>query len=1022
MLYSSERYMRTPSAIFSSVISCLLLLTSTPVVYAQETESTSLFGDRDEAVTAADFYSPPPVFVDEIDAAQNQTGTYDVRFSVHNTGTEVVGSIGYRLELLSPAQVLEEGSEQIVNDAPDVYDSVTGAEAVTVVGGDTKFITTTYTPPKVPAGEYRLRAQLVTSNGRELGWNDIPVSITSGAEGPFALLLPGTFEIAGHDELIPPLSGPNISPGDSFSVRSTIRNVSSQDGVFIPRVQVYRFDSPETVINEVTADPVSVAAGTDNELSIALTAPSNPAVYRARVDLVTDEGEKISTTSLYHWVVRGLGANIISARIVEYAGSAGGQIITAVDYTGPADAETSTVGNLSVAIVDEQGVAGSVTIPEDIELTDEVIQGYARITLNRDVIGTPAIEVKITDKDGAVLATYSSVINLSEEETAMLDDNTQSGYAADSTVMFLTQYRYPIAIGLVVVVLVLILMLVISRRKPPITPIALFLVGTLGFVGWIHQVDAQINVVTSDTMQQLCQRIRYSGAWCSLPGRVVEVFVNQPHHNRTSPTYNRTSTPLQIRVTQAGCNNAVDTTYITPRYDRSGKLFASLNGAGAAWQQFPQVAISAACQTNWCQLSSNYNANLSFSSLPKHISQTTLQLQAIYRRIAVNYGTRAIDLQNAINLGSAHVVNVWVKFTPTPQCSDGIDNDGDGYSDSRDPGCHTDGIPTNPGSYQPTDDDERDPVVVQQPVNQAPIAEGSASVNGAYTQNIIVTQGVPFSVGLRANFDIDGNGLVSRDPDGWGHATFGVANGGKCEWNADLDTGGSFEKVIPNPANPGACSTTGWNITIDRPPGTYTVPLLRVTDAAGTISNTSNLSIIVRANTNPRLACIGPAQAVVGQPVTFQAQSYGNPISGQWEVPIGITKTGAGANFVNVFPPNAVGAPRGVRVNAIGSTAVCTINVLPSPTPVPDPIPPTPNPNPSTPGPGTPSPAVTTITPTPAVPECSDGIDDDGDGLVDCADNGCWTDPNDSSTCDSTNNSEFLPATEISPGPFQETE
>lgn len=42
------------------------------------------------------------------------------------------------------------------------------------------------------------------------------------------------------------------------------------------------------------------------------------------------------------------------------------------------------------------------------------------------------------------------------------------------------------------------------------------------------------------------------------------------------------------------------------------------------------------------------------------------------------------------------------------QCSDGIDNDGDGVIDAADPGCHTDNDPNNPASYVPTDNDETD--------------------------------------------------------------------------------------------------------------------------------------------------------------------------------------------------------------------------------------------------------------------------------------------------------------------------
>jgi|GEM_PF-5840131 len=53
----------------------------------------------------------------------------------------------------------------------------------------------------------------------------------------------------------------------------------------------------------------------------------------------------------------------------------------------------------------------------------------------------------------------------------------------------------------------------------------------------------------------------------------------------------------------------------------------------------------------------------------------------------------------AVACGAAAVV---------PQCSDTADNDGDGVIDADDPGCHTDGDPDNPDTYDPNDDDETD--------------------------------------------------------------------------------------------------------------------------------------------------------------------------------------------------------------------------------------------------------------------------------------------------------------------------
>ncbi|MBA3724780.1 MAG: hypothetical protein H0W89_07950, partial [Candidatus Levybacteria bacterium] len=41
------------------------------------------------------------------------------------------------------------------------------------------------------------------------------------------------------------------------------------------------------------------------------------------------------------------------------------------------------------------------------------------------------------------------------------------------------------------------------------------------------------------------------------------------------------------------------------------------------------------------------------------------------------------------------------------RCSDGIDNDGNGFIDAKDSTCHTDGNPDNPSSYDPNKDGER---------------------------------------------------------------------------------------------------------------------------------------------------------------------------------------------------------------------------------------------------------------------------------------------------------------------------
>jgi LPXTG-motif cell wall-anchored protein len=88
-----------------------------------------------------------------------------------------------------------------------------------------------------------------------------------------------------------------------------------------------------------------------------------------------------------------------------------------------------------------------------------------------------------------------------------------------------------------------------------------------------------------------------------------------------------------------------------------------------------------------------------------------------------------------VTLGHAEVNGV--ACGAPPQCSDGIDNDGDGVIDADDPGCHTDGDASNPDSYDPLHDSELDaaapaapaisPDAPMSPAAQLPATGGNAA-------------------------------------------------------------------------------------------------------------------------------------------------------------------------------------------------------------------------------------------------------------------------------------------------------
>ena len=65
-----------------------------------------------------------------------------------------------------------------------------------------------------------------------------------------------------------------------------------------------------------------------------------------------------------------------------------------------------------------------------------------------------------------------------------------------------------------------------------------------------------------------------------------------------------------------------------------------------------------------------------------------------------------LRVPNLLDVTLAHAEVTGAQCREAPECSDGIDNDGDGRIDIADPECHTDGNPDNPQSYDPNDDSE----------------------------------------------------------------------------------------------------------------------------------------------------------------------------------------------------------------------------------------------------------------------------------------------------------------------------
>ena len=120
-----------------------------------------------------------------------------------------------------------------------------------------------------------------------------------------------------------------------------------------------------------------------------------------------------------------------------------------------------------------------------------------------------------------------------------------------------------------------------------------------------------------------------------------------------------------------------------------------------------------------------------------------------------------------------------------PQCSDGVDNDGDGLIDAADPGCHSDGNANNPASYVPSDNDESNGT----PSSPAPTHAGAnnGNGNGAGVKGL---KGSGHKPQCSDGIDNDGDNLVDEADPGC-HSDGNAHNASSYNPNDDSEVNGT---------------------------------------------------------------------------------------------------------------------------------------------------------------------------------------------------------------------------------------
>ncbi len=624
-----------------SFLSGLVFISSTLIVFlasgaslAKETSTAeSPYGDRPEHIDVDNAYRPPMVYADEVDLKVVADRRLEGAFDIINDTDETVSDLGYRIEVYGDP-LGEEGG----NDPQVLFGRLQSGDAIALTAKERRNVSFAFDLPSLPKGAYVAQVQILQTGGRKLGWGRAPLVLTKGtADFVYAyeasIVLP---EFAGRE--VHPLTGPNVDPGGALMLTAKVEHSMPAAKTAVPTIEWHEFDESRPVAHVESFDAVSVKPGELSLLTLPIKAPAKPGVY---VGLLTlrDGRSVISTIGRYRIVVRGVSADLISARLASVATKKGETAFARIDYVGAADAETRIAGQLKVELRDAEGVAGSLSVPE-IRLTDGVGRGTARIELTRDLASEPNLRVVIGDTAGNVLRDAVVPVSLSAEQI-------ESAKSSSTLLLWASWYAQPYYLAFAFVALTVLLCLgfiihagvkyASGPSKAFQSVSAAFLVGVLLFMqspfamafGGSNGLEVFSPITVGENENNAADRVAYQGYWGEIYNQpTVALFVNRPLHNGIYQC--NTPVPFEYRIDFAACNNMPSGGRVLAHFDLSQQHQSSLLGSGANWIKVYDQAYGqpATCTTRACihSYSQNTTLDLNAAGLPANAARTTLRV------------------------------------------------------------------------------------------------------------------------------------------------------------------------------------------------------------------------------------------------------------------------------------------------------------------------------------------------------------------------------------------------------------
>lgn len=623
-------------------IATVLSAASAPLALAQE-PPVAPYGDRDlNDIDLKNAYRLPLIYVTDL-AVTQKGAKVTGEFTVSNKGEDLIGGLMYTIEVLG-------------TNEETLYARTPVREQFALRPGEEVRLPIAYKLPSLPAGAARLRIQIVTSDGRYLGWMD--QSITGGTSSIITLKEGGIQSSEYANQTLEPLTGPNVSADSAFALSVVAKNDGNKAVTLTPTIEVYAFDASRSEATVQHSEAVTLNVGEERSLSIPVVSMDKPGTYSALLSLRDAKGNTVSSLVEYRWVVRGVSADILPPHVRALGTKAGEQAIIDIAVVGAPDAETRFEGYTTVQLLDNNGLLAEAK-SSSILLTDGVASSTTRLTLKRDIAGTPVLRVTLSDAKGAVLTERSITLPATavSSTSSLINWKGLGMIGGGAAVLAL------LALGLLFGLRSKRVVLFSSLQS--VAMLVLFLAGSGTAFGAISN---GVEVVTAADIS----------VWHNvISGRpLIMMFINAPIHDAPTGTYLQSAVPFQYRVSYAVCANRTSVARVIARYDKNGGKHSTIDGpAGAQWQkvhdqQYSQFGCPPGVVT--CIAPDGvFSGTVDMSGLSTSACSTTLQVAAklgqgdhitpyIPDDVISSTDRWINDLKNA------EVVNLWVNFACGP--------------------------------------------------------------------------------------------------------------------------------------------------------------------------------------------------------------------------------------------------------------------------------------------------------------------------------------------------------------------